>query len=114
MRARIRRDLTAAMKTRDATATVVLRSALAAIENAEAVVPADDDASGSEHVAGAVLGVGASDVPRRTLTDADVVRLLRAERDDRLSAAATLDTHGRTDRADLLRAEAGVLDRYLP
>ena len=59
MRARLRQDLTAAMKARDAVAVTALRSAIAAIDNAEAVeVPGEPTAPvGSEHFAGAVPGL---------------------------------------------------------
>jgi uncharacterized protein YqeY len=58
--------------------------------------------------------VGATDVPRRVLTDADVLAVVQAERDEQTAAAVQLDAAGATDAARELRAGAAVLDRYLP
>ncbi len=143
MRARLRVALTDAMKARDRVAVAALRSALSAIENAEAVdtpVPADAnqpaDATGPpagtaepaaaepplteratvEHAgfAGSVAGLRAAEVERRPLTDADVERIVRAEATDRLAAADEYERGGRHDHAERLRGEAAVLRRYLP
>jgi uncharacterized protein len=119
MRETLRRDLTSAMKARDVVAVAALRSALAAIDNAEAVdvAPAAEPAATSAtsaEVAGAVVGVGAAEVPRRVLTAADVERLVRGERDDRITAAVDHERLGRSESAGRLRAEAGVLALYLP
>lgn len=114
MRSRLRADLTTALKARDRVAVTALRSALSAIENAEAI-PVDDSApsiSGTEHVAGAV-GLGAAEAARRELTDADVLAVLLDEVAQRVTAADEYARLDRTDAADRLRAEAAVLDRYL-
>jgi uncharacterized protein len=67
IRIRMRRALTAAMKARDQRAVAALRSALAAIDNAEAVEAAGEGhPPGEGRIAGAVLGVGAAEVARRT------------------------------------------------
>lgn len=121
MRADLRRDLALAIRERDAVAVSALRTALAAIENAEAVSPAASEAEaeakgpspGPSPVAGSVLGLGAGEVPRRDLTDADVERILRTEVAERLSAAGDYERHGQAARADRLRAEATILSRYL-
>jgi uncharacterized protein YqeY len=107
MRADLRRDLAAAMRARDAVAVSALRTALAAIENAEAVRP------GPSPVAGSVLGLGAGDVPRRDLTAGDVDRIVRAEKAELLAAAGEYERRGQAARAERLRAEAEVLARYL-
>lgn len=117
MRADLRRDLTDAIRRRDAAAVSALRTTLAAIENAEAVRPGDDAPApnpGGSPVAGAVVGLGAAEVPRRHLSDADVERIIRAEVRERVAAAAEYERHGRHARAQRLRAEADVLGRYLP
>jgi hypothetical protein len=44
---------------------------------------------------------------------ADVAAVVRAERDERLTAAAQLDAVGRGAAADELRAAAAVLAAYL-
>ncbi len=115
MRATMRRDLTAALKTRDRVTVDALRSALAAIENAEAP-PADlstGRSSDNEHVAGSVAGVGATEVARRELTEADQRAIVEAEVDERSIAAAQYEELGRTDLAERLHGEAAVLRRYL-
>jgi uncharacterized protein YqeY len=115
----LRRALVDAMKARDSVAVSALRSALAAIENAEAVDAADGapagagDADGDTHVAGSVVGLGAGEVSRRTLTPAEVVATVRAELDERLAAAVEYQRLGRREHAERLRGEAGVLSRQL-
>ncbi|HEX7132201.1 MAG TPA: GatB/YqeY domain-containing protein [Iamia sp.] len=99
----LRADLVVALKAGDATRTSALRIALAALANAEAV-----DAAGPT-VATGLLG----DVARRQLTDADVVALLAAERDDLRDQAAALRARGRAE-ADDLDDRAAVLAAYLP
>ena len=117
----LRQALTTALRARDAVAVSALRSALAAVGNAEAVpVPDADggdgaggDAGGGEHVAGARVGLGAAEVERRVLSEGDVVALVRAEADERLEAAAQVEALGRPEVAERLRAEAAVLQRHL-
>ena len=114
MCARLRRDLLAAIKARDAVAVAALRSALSAIENAEAVeVFAAPDVVGSEHIAGATSG-RAAEVERRALTDTDVRGLVQSQVDQRSMAAREYEELGRQGAADRLRAEADVLRGYLP
>ena len=106
-------------------AAAAIRSALAAIGNAEAVpsrptpgqtagTAAALDATertpvGSEHIAGAAAGLGAAEAERRHLTEADIAVIVRAEISDRRSAADQYDRLGRTERAERLRREADVL-----
>lgn len=106
---RLRTDLLAARKGRDALAVRVLRSAIATLENAEAT-PTDVRAGAVEAVA---LGVGTAEAERLVVGDDEARRLLRADHDDRVHLADTADTHGRAEEATQLRAEAGVLARYL-
>jgi len=118
MRASLRSDLTAALKARNRVAIAALRSALSAIENAEAV-PIDQpmnnaaEVTGNEHVAGAVIGLGAAEVERRHLTDADLRSIVENEVRERLVAAEEYEKSSRNDVAERLRAEAEVLRRYL-
>jgi uncharacterized protein YqeY len=50
----------------------------------------------------------------RLILDHDGVRaVLARERDERLSAAADLEQHGRADRGAALRGDAEVIGRYL-
>jgi uncharacterized protein len=116
MRSRMRQDLTAALKARDQTAVAALKSALAAIDNAEAV--ADDGThsreSSSAHIAGATAGAGSSDVPRRMLSEAEMQAIVRGQLEERHEAADLYERLGREDQATRLRREVAVLTRYLP
>ncbi|ONI91863.1 hypothetical protein ALI22I_06900 [Saccharothrix sp. ALI-22-I] len=107
MRTNLRRDLTEAIKVRDRVAIAALRSALAAIENAEA--PEVDDRRPVVPTA----GVGSTEVERRHLTEADVHTIVAAEVTQRSTAAAEYERLGRADQAERLRAEADVLRRHL-
>ncbi len=70
--------------------TSALRSALAAIDNAETPDGAQLDASSSETIAGGVVGLGAAEVARRQLSDEQIRELISAEIDERLTAADEL------------------------
>lgn len=92
-------------------AASALRSALAAIANAEAV-PADQSAAApttSQHVAGAAAGLGAGEARRRDLTDAEVGQIAGAEIAERMAAAADYESRGHAEQARRLRREARVL-----
>lgn len=98
----MRSDLRQAMKDRDRPAVVALRTALAAIANAEAV---PDDGSVQETHGRLV------DHARRVLTADDVLAVVQRQVDDRRSTIAEIAAHdGPT--ADL-SAEIDVLERYL-
>ncbi|WP_210650245.1 hypothetical protein [Nocardioides sp. SYSU D00065] len=75
LRARLRAALLQARRDRDAETVSTLRTALAALENAEAV-PASATAGAIED---APVGVGASEAQRRVLSDADELAVLDAE-----------------------------------
>jgi uncharacterized protein YqeY len=115
MRTRLRQALRAAIKARDRTTTRALRSALSAIENAEATEFIHDPqvATGSEYIAGSTAGLGAAEVERRVLSDSDVHALIQAQVDERLLATQEYQRCGRGDLAIQLRAEADVLRQYL-
>lgn len=88
---RLQGDLTAAIRARAELQSATLRLALAAVR--------------SEEVAGA---------QRRELDDAQVQAVLTREVKKRREAAAAYDDAGRAERADRERAEAAVLEGYLP
>ncbi len=94
-----------AMRARDRDRLRVLRTTLAALDNAEAVPPAA--------TAGALeaspLGVGSTEVPRRALGEPEVRALVRHEVEEREQAAASYAEVGDDARAARLRAEAEVL-----
>jgi uncharacterized protein len=114
LRGRLRGALPAAMKARDAAAVAALRSALAAIDNAEAVEPGPSPAAaGHADLAGTVAGLGAAEVERRHLQEAEVERIVQAEVADRRAAADAYERAGQAERAGRLRAEADVLGSHL-
>jgi uncharacterized protein YqeY len=91
LKARIQDDLGTAMKARDELAVATLRMALAAVQKAEV--------AGDEQV---------------TLTDDEIVGVLHREARSRRDSAQVYEDAGRTELAARERAEAEVLDRYLP
>jgi uncharacterized protein YqeY len=121
IRGRLQVALRSALRDRDMAAASALRSALAAIGNAEAVgvaqaaAPAEGAGggaragSGSEHVAGAAAGLGAAEVARRELSEAELARIVAAEVAERVAAADGYEHAGHADRAERLRREADVL-----
>jgi hypothetical protein len=115
VRSRLRRALPAAMKARDMTAVAALRSALGAIDNAEAVdaARAASVTVGDSEIANAAIGLGAGDVDRRALTETQIADIVRAEISDRRAAAAEYERAGQYDHAGRLRGEADVLAAYL-
>ncbi len=111
LRERLRAALPVAMKARDRNATAALRSALAAIDNAEAVEASDIRAGAIENSA---VGLGAAERPRRALTESEIADIVRAEINERLTAAAEYESLiTGTDRATSLRAEAAALTAHL-
>ena len=111
VRQRLELALREALRARDAVARSALRSALSAIDNASAVPPGPPPAAsaGSPHFAGAAAGLGAEDTGRRSLTEAQIEDIVRAEVAERQAAARDYDRADHPDQADRLRREAGVL-----
>ena len=105
IRTRLRRALIGALKVRDASTVSALRSALSAIDNAEAVEPgpAQPAGSGSEHFAGAAAALGTAEAERRRLTEADVAAIVRAEAAEREAAAREYERSGHAEQAARLR-----------
>jgi uncharacterized protein YqeY len=103
------------MKARDTVSVSALRSALAAIENAEAVdaTAHPPGTTESSHFAGSVAGLGHAEVERRGLSEPEVEQIVRTEADERQSAAREVEGAGHHQRAARLRAEAEVLLRYV-
>ena len=114
LRARLRIDLRLAMKTREIDAVAVLRSVIAAIDNAEAVeAPARGEAIPYGGIAGAQAGVGSTEVARRDLSDDELRVLLTDQVAERLAAAGMYEARGRQALAIRLRREADLLRTYL-
>jgi uncharacterized protein YqeY len=112
LRQRLRDALPAAMKARDRVAVAALRATLSAIDNAEAVdrAPSVDQSLAIER---SPVGVGAAEVARRVLTEAQVEQIVRAEVAEREAAARDYDRAGRPERAEQLRSEVSVLAAHL-
>ena len=91
LKERLRRDLTASMKARDALRSSTLRMALSAVTNAEV--------AGTES---------------RELDDDEVTRVLVSEAKKRREAAEAFAGAGRDELAAKERAESEVLADYLP
>jgi uncharacterized protein YqeY len=87
----LRTDLTAAMRERDEVTVAALRLALSAVTRAE------------------VAGDQAAE-----LDDEAIVAILRSEGKKRAEAADLYDQAGRAELAERERAQATVLERYLP
>ena len=115
LRARLQRDLTAAMKERDLDAVAALRTALAAIGNAEAVAaPAAGPAATSEHIAGARSGLRATEAARRELGASDLYAILRGQIAEHTRDADRYGALSQAEAAERLRQQARVLAAYLP
>lgn len=108
VRETLKQDLKLAMKERNKASASTIKSALAAIDNAEAV-PVEDT------VPSAPLGTAglARDVPRRDLTDDDVATILHAEAQELRTALAEYESLGHVDTAEEMRAGLRVLARYV-
>jgi uncharacterized protein len=104
--------LRSAMKARDRAATEVLRSTLAALDNAQAV-EADVVVVEGEHFAGTAGGLGAAEVERATLDDAQARAIVAAEAQERRTAADEYERLGRADEAFRLRADADLLAAFV-
>jgi uncharacterized protein len=91
LKARLRADLSAAIRARDDVTLATLRMALTAVTTEE------------------VAGKSA-----RELSDDEVVRVLTREARKRREAADAFEAAGREELASRERAEGVVLDRYLP
>lgn len=91
LKARLRSDLTAAMKARDALTLGTLRMVVSAIQN--------------EEVSGSTA---------RELSDDEVLKVLAREMKKRKESAEAFDGAGRQELADKERAESVVIAGYLP
>jgi uncharacterized protein len=114
LRAALRHGLTAALKTRDSDAVAALRTAMAAIDNAEAIpAPATNSPTMSAHVAGSRGGLGSTEAVRRQLSASEVRNILRDQIAEHSREAERYDTLGQADAAERLRSQAHTLAPYL-
>jgi uncharacterized protein len=110
LRTHLRRQLSTAVREQDRPAVSALRSALAALDNAEAIQRSEGfEPEASQHVAGGVAGLGAAEVERRVLDVESQRAIVREEIESRLTAATTYEEHGQSARAAELRLGADVL-----
>lgn len=110
VRDQLQADLKQALKARDKVASSTIRSLLGAIANAEAVrAPAHDRGAPSL----GVVGVGAAEAARRELSEADILEIIRADATERAEALEHAEQHASAEVVERLRAESGVLARYL-
>jgi len=114
LRAALRLGLTTAMKSRDRDALAALRTAIAAIDNAEAV-PAPEAAppATSAHIAGARSGLGAAEAARRELSASELQDIVRGQISEHTLEADRYDALGQVDSAERLRRQAHALAPYL-
>lgn len=113
VRERLRIALGEALEARDKLALSTYRSALGTLDNAEAADPATAPEPTAGRIAGGVAGLGAAEVPRRVLSEAQHVDILRTDVGERRAAADAAERGGRADRAAELRAGAELLERLL-
>jgi hypothetical protein len=114
LRAALRRDLTEAMKAPERDAVSALRSAIAAIDNAEAVPAVETSpATTSGHIAGARAGVGAGEVARRELSEGQHRAILREQVDGYTAEADRYEALGQQNAGRRLRDQARLLTAYL-
>ncbi|MFJ3894928.1 hypothetical protein [Streptomyces sp. NPDC090083] len=100
------------MRSGDKAAVSALRTALAALDNAEAVSVAGVEPRGLA-LEQSPVGAGATEVARRELSEQDMAGIVRAEAAERLDAATQLTAPAQAQRVARLRAEADVLLRFL-
>jgi uncharacterized protein YqeY len=106
VRAALKAAVTAAMKQRDREALSVYRTALAAIDNAEAITVDTGPKAGAIELS--PVGVGRGEVERRFLGEQQMVDVVRREAQDRLDTAESLASSN-PDAAARLRHEASLL-----
>jgi uncharacterized protein YqeY len=112
VRQRLERPLREALRARDMIAVSALRSALAAIDDAGAIPAGTARAAGagSRQFAGSAAGLGAGEAKRRSLSEAEVEKIVRAVVTGRRAAAREYERAGHADQADRLRRWACVLE----
>jgi uncharacterized protein YqeY len=108
LKLRLRSDLTMALRRRERVEISTLRALIGAVDTAEAVPPGDRHARYVTYS----FGDPATEIPRRSLTSAELQALLSREDEDRTNAAKVLDDLGHADRAADLLAQARIIRRY--
>jgi hypothetical protein len=122
--AALRRDLTVALKARQPDAVAALRTAIAAIDNAQAVaVPPDSRPAGRDRVAGARVagarvagarhGAGSTEAPRRKLSPDELHGILREQVAECRREADRYQALDQPGAARRLRDQARLVAGYL-
>jgi uncharacterized protein len=114
-REEVRRDLRAALKSRQPETVSVLRAMIAAIDNAEAVQSeAQSPRSADGTVAQSSPGVGSTEALRRELAMRDVYAIIRDLLHEYDTQAKQYRSLHQQEAADRLRRQAKILHSYLP
>lgn len=109
MKTQLRTDLRAAMKEGRTNEAKLLRTLIAAIDNAEAP-PINTNHQTTEQLQ---FHNRSAEIERLTLTSAQVRKVLVAELEERERAAAELIQVNRPEHADTLRSEALIIKSYI-
>jgi uncharacterized protein YqeY len=97
------------MRERHADAVAALRETLAAIDNAEAIDPSAAPPVQHGVIAGGVPGLGAGEVPRRSLSPDEVAAIVAREIEERRRAASVYAALGRDQEAAALGRQVEIL-----
>jgi uncharacterized protein len=108
VKARLRQDLRLSIRAKEWLRVKVLRSLIAALDNAQAVPPGDQHV----HYAIRTFGDGSAEVSRLRLSEREVQRLLAQEFASLRTAADELEQLDKRERAAELRAEAAIVESY--
>jgi len=106
LKLRLRAELKAAMRAKAADEVRLLRTLIAALDNAEAVQVKQTGYQSRK------FGDPSGEVARRELDGDAIDGVLAAEAASRLSAAADYEKHGRMENAARLRDEAALVASY--
>jgi hypothetical protein len=110
LRAGLRQGLTKALKARDAEALAAFRTAIAAIDNAEAIATTDTRRPvTSADIAGASSGVGSTEAVRQSLSLSHLRDIVREQITEYAREADRYDALGQPDAAHRLRHRARIL-----
>jgi uncharacterized protein YqeY len=108
LRETLRADLKTAMLGKDRERAALIRTLIAAIDNAEAV----EASPGQLREGFRQLGDPSGEVARRVLSEADIAAVLETEVNSRLAAAAQIRAAGNEAEAGLLEIEAKAVAGY--
>jgi hypothetical protein len=114
LRAALRHGLTTALKARDTEALAALRTAIAAIDNAEAIATADTHRPvTSADIAGASSGVGSTEAVRQSLSSGQLRDIVCEQITEYAREADRYDALGQPDAAQRLRHRARILAAHV-